>query len=607
MVTHKTSLALSLLWLTGCQLFFSTGEAPDMPAPVEEDMTAPADMSDVTDIMEARDASPDLPEEMTPDLPPDLPSDMPALDLCREASSAMLMRQMTFVEGDERSYVACLPNEGDDSCEGSAVFAIEVAATGSYVIDTLSYAPDGASDSFFVRANDGLEFLWDTSLGGTRYMEWLEEPVKGRGMSLDFSAPEFNPLVVELREGDNTLTFSSRDPRTRLSRVCARPSDLPVSEPTPPLPGLYVATNGKDTGDCTAENPCRSLRYASERSEPGDTIWLRAGTYEHARLGGQAALRKGGAPGNPLRISAYPDEEVIVQGAFPQDHSPRLDPLMCDPLSFLRFNLPHHQNIIVEGLTIRGFYNGFTMDEDAANISIVNNIIEPAVGDGVLLNTRPAADTSELAIVGNTFIGKGMESVPAPGTEICGRDWAQGMGVRAQRSSRHEVLIRNNIFRNMGRGALIGQANIGTIAFYHNTVLNTRDAGVTMGVDCARFHNCEIEIHDNIFAGTGGVSLLFETDAKLTHFNNLYLPMMGRAGPIQIDGKVLSITQCQNTVGQCDNSEETDPELVNDRGALKPGSPAIDAGSNRRPVARDRVGAPRKGTPDIGAREFNSP
>ena len=43
---------------------------------------------------------------------------------------------------------------------------------------------------------------------------------------------------------------------------------------------LYLAPNGTDTGDCTNVNePCQTINYARQQSDPGDTIQLSAGTF----------------------------------------------------------------------------------------------------------------------------------------------------------------------------------------------------------------------------------------------------------------------------------------------------------------------------------------
>src|SRR5262245_35124556 len=74
---------------------------------------------------------------------------------------------------------------------------------------------------------------------------------------------------------------------------------------------FYVTPAGTADGDGTMQNPW-SLQKAlsnSPTARPGDTIWLRAGTYT-----GNWTNRLKGEPGKPIVVRQYPGERVILDG-----------------------------------------------------------------------------------------------------------------------------------------------------------------------------------------------------------------------------------------------------------------------------------------------------
>lgn len=83
--------------------------------------------------------------------------------------------------------------------------------------------------------------------------------------------------------------------------------------PPPPQSGWYVAPSGSATGTGRSESPW-SLSYAlggaGGQIQPGDTVWLRGGTYRGAFVATVA-----GAAGRPVVIRQYPGERAIIDVA----------------------------------------------------------------------------------------------------------------------------------------------------------------------------------------------------------------------------------------------------------------------------------------------------
>jgi parallel beta-helix repeat protein len=78
---------------------------------------------------------------------------------------------------------------------------------------------------------------------------------------------------------------------------------------------VYVSPSGNDSGPGTVRRPWRSIRHAIQTLTPGETAYLRAGTYiEGGRLN-SLWWERSGSPSSPITIRGYPGESrrVIVK------------------------------------------------------------------------------------------------------------------------------------------------------------------------------------------------------------------------------------------------------------------------------------------------------
>ena len=74
---------------------------------------------------------------------------------------------------------------------------------------------------------------------------------------------------------------------------------------------LYVATNGNDSNAGTQAAPFATIQHAVDVSQPGYTVYLRAGTYAPST---NIQLLKNGTSSQPIAISNYNGERVVVDG-----------------------------------------------------------------------------------------------------------------------------------------------------------------------------------------------------------------------------------------------------------------------------------------------------
>ena len=75
----------------------------------------------------------------------------------------------------------------------------------------------------------------------------------------------------------------------------------------------YVATTGNDGNAGTVERPFQTIRKALSLMRAGDTVYLRGGTYTEVIDSNAHRIPSGTSWDNPVTITAYPREEVILK------------------------------------------------------------------------------------------------------------------------------------------------------------------------------------------------------------------------------------------------------------------------------------------------------
>ena len=83
--------------------------------------------------------------------------------------------------------------------------------------------------------------------------------------------------------------------------------------------GYFASTTGSATGAGTIGDPWTLAvafagGYPANRVQPGDTVWIRGGTYT-----GQYLCQLSGTAGNPITFRGYPGERVTIDGNYDPD------------------------------------------------------------------------------------------------------------------------------------------------------------------------------------------------------------------------------------------------------------------------------------------------
>ena len=120
-----------------------------------------------------------------------------------EAQSGTITSPMQIVSDAEASGGAYIQTVQANS--GTAVYAFYIDESGIYKIIARVYAFDAGSDSFYVKIDDGEEFVWH--LNPSQFNVWREDEVTATGD---------DPYTIELTQGTHTIRFRGRETNCRL-------------------------------------------------------------------------------------------------------------------------------------------------------------------------------------------------------------------------------------------------------------------------------------------------------------------------------------------------------------------------------------------------------
>lgn len=95
-----------------------------------------------------------------------------------------------------------------------------------------------------------------------------------------------------------------------------RPLPVPSRRPMSDGPAYFVdADNGDDQQDGSKSRPWRTVQFAVAQLAPGDTLYLRGGTYYE-----RVDVPVSGEPDRPITIRSYPGELAILDGGLAEFH-----------------------------------------------------------------------------------------------------------------------------------------------------------------------------------------------------------------------------------------------------------------------------------------------
>jgi hypothetical protein len=218
----------------------------------------------------------------------------------------------------------------------------------------------------------------------------------------------------------------------------------------------YVALDGSDSNPGTMDLPWRTLQYAANTVAAGDTIYIRAGTYnEPVRF-----YYKPNTTGQYTTLMAYPGEEVILDGTgvpVPPDNNWAYEGLVyIARSSYVRISGIRVQNVDMAGVYI-GYADHILIDHvttyntvksgisnwGASDIIIEYNDVSMACVDhpGHVSSEEPITTAS-----GNNIEVRYNVVHDGPTGQNPGR--AGGEGINTKESS-HNVYVHHNLVYNI--------------------------------------------------------------------------------------------------------------------------------------------------------------
>ncbi len=137
----------------------------------------------------------------------------------------------------------------------------------------------------------------------------------------------------------------------------------------------YVSSLGNDSNTGTESQPWRSLQKAANTVAPGDTVYVRGGTYS------RVDLKTSGSAGNYITFQAYQGEYPVLDGG--------------SWIGINNYYTPNLGYVIIDGFEVRGFDQGILFKQ-ANHIVIRNNNVHDNNQLGI-----DVADSDTVEIVDN--------------------------------------------------------------------------------------------------------------------------------------------------------------------------------------------------------------
>jgi hypothetical protein len=339
----------------------------------------------------------------------------------------------------------------------------------------------------------------------------------------------------------------------------------------------WVATDGADTNAGTPDSPFGTISHAIRRVQPGDIVYVKAGTYvEHL------SITKSGKDGLPIIISCAPGDlgNVTV--------TPSADYVTANPSGSV-VGISGAQYIWINGLVIEGpkgrpeaptsehfSANGITWSNGAGyGCRATNNVVYANVHCGLKEMDHGG---SNILMEGNVIFDNGTNSLdhgiycPADDCTIDGNIIFNnaGWGLQLYPAPQNLLVYRNICFGNLTGGIVLAAA--------FSMIFNNDSVSNPIGIMYFRDGCTGNVVENNIFAfNTQGDGIIDDGDGMLgdpsnnTDDYNVYFP--GQLDPPELLGLDVTVGASELFV---------DPQFINaDQGDFRyaDGSPCIGGGT----------------------------
>lgn len=391
---------------------------------------------------------------------------------------------------------------------------------------------------------------------------------------------------------------------------------------TPVMAGrsYYVSPNGADGNSGSVDSPWRDIEAAMMKTQPGDVLYLRAGTY---LPGYSIYIRKwsGGKPGAYKIIRPYPGETAKIRkyGFEIEGSYIRIENLDFIDGAGVGFNSEAGKGFQVVNCRFRGPLGWGVITVMGDDPLVEGNVIDMqgssmgTQGHGIYLSHGSGAVIRRNVIKG-TVEGYGIHvfdqrrsqdppsffrrirNVVIEGNVVTGSSNRSGIiAVAYDGAAIDNITIRNNVVYGNARHGIYVGAQASNIFIYNNTVYGNGGFPIYVDTNYSGGETSNVTIRNNILdlGAALGIDHIYVTRRRATFSadTNLYWP-----GPPRQRG----ISDSRPIVGDpmYRNAEKADFRP-------RPGSAAVDRGAAIPGMKRDIEGTrrPQGAAVDIGAYE----
>jgi parallel beta-helix repeat protein len=363
----------------------------------------------------------------------------------------------------------------------------------------------------------------------------------------------------------------------------ARRSALPRSLPLSRGSVRYVARNGSDGAPGTLRSPWRTVQKALDTLAPGQTAFVRAGTYRE-----NLSLSRAGSRTKTITIRSYPRERVVLR---PDTDDPSYPLLIRAGAAYARV-----QGFVVEGAstpnTVNVYLTGRSHDIELSRCEIRgaehgSGIFVDSTTSGIHVLANVVHDNNERGRQHHGIYYEASNGLVANNV-VFGH--AHGFGIQLRTDARtgpQNVVVTNNTVTGNSLGGIVVEHTAARITIVNNVAAFNGGTGIRGYFsdgdhpdDPAGTGNV---VHDNLVFGNGGYGNLLSdvitsgpsAGAAILRFGRNFVADPRFAGAARRNFR------------------------------LRRGSPALGRALPRYAPLRDRAGQPRRhrSSLDLGAYE----